>query len=100
MTESMHTDGPSTPPSGDQPRPINTDAVSELLEGGALVTESELSAWAESRSPRLFDPENPKYWPSGDGDGLIQEDSRPPSRSNSVGFFQGIQDFFFSRPRG
>ena len=88
MTESMHTDGPSTPPSGDQPRPINTDAVSELLEGGALVTESELSAWAEIRGqqrspaayvPRfpsgepidttnaIFDMNDPRNWPSGDG---------------------------------
>ncbi len=79
---------PYTPPSGDQPRSINPDAVSALLEGGALVTESELSALAESRGqqrppaayvPRLpsgkpidttnarFDMNDPLNWMSGDG---------------------------------
>jgi hypothetical protein len=46
MTESTN---PETPrPSGDQPRPINPDAVRALLEAGRLVTESELTALAES----------------------------------------------------
>jgi hypothetical protein len=86
MTESTN---PETPrPSGDQPRPINPDAVRALLEAGRLVTESELTALAESEGqqrspaayvPRLpsgelidttnarFDRDNPLNWPSGDG---------------------------------
>ena len=50
MTESINpNDGSqSSPPSGDQPGSINPDAVSELLEGEGLVTESELRALAES----------------------------------------------------
>ena len=90
MTESINPNGgsQSSPPSGDQPRPINPDTVSELLEAGRLVTESELRALAESRGqqrppaafvPRLpsgkpidttnarFDMDNPLNWLSGDG---------------------------------
>ncbi len=90
MTESINpNDGSqSSPPSGDQPRPINPDTVRALLEAGRLVTKSELLALAESGGqqrppaayvPRfpsgepidttnaIFDMNDPRNWPSGDG---------------------------------
>jgi hypothetical protein len=48
MTESTNPKTPP-PPSGDGSHPIDLEAVSALLEGEGLVTESELRALAESR---------------------------------------------------
>ena len=115
MTESMHTDGPSTPPSGDGPNPIDLEAVSKLLEGGALVTESELLAWAERRGripsvpsdPAIgnqnssshasgpFDMTDPMYQMTDDG-GWPEGDSRTPSSPQPRAFFNldAIQRFF------
>ena len=111
MTESTN---PETPrPSGDQPRPINPDAVKEVREAGGLITNQEslaLAAASRGRIPSVpsdpaignqnssshasgqFDMTNPMYQMTDDGDGQLGPSRR--SFTEETGLLNALQRFF------
>ena len=122
MTESINpNDGSqSFPPSGDEQRPINPDAVDALLKMGVGFTERESLAWAERRGripsvpsdPAIgnqnssshasgpFDMTDPMYQMTDDGGWPVEDEEQfKHSSPDSPRLLKAIMEFF-SRPRG